>query len=127
MHNAGNSPLTFSFGIRMAMDAVHLSITDAKAETTALTVKHYVTVDPTPASARRGLGRVTLQPGESRSFPIDLRYYKDEIGLPIASGHYTLHATFTCDSAPVVPKVSYWTGSATAPPLPIAIPEDPIQ
>ena len=52
MHNAGNSPLTFAFGIRMAMDAIRLSIMDAKAETTALTAKHYVTVDPTPTSAR---------------------------------------------------------------------------
>src|SRR5260370_41303002 len=54
MHNAGNGPLTFYFGLRMAMDAIRLSITDAKGETTALAVKHYVTIDPTPTSVRRG-------------------------------------------------------------------------
>ena len=109
--------------VRMAVDAIHLSLTDVKGEVTTLTVKHYSTIDPNFRNEHVGLLPMTLQPGKSRSFPIALRYYKDEIGLPIAPGHYTLQATFTCDSAPVVPRMSlpFWTGSVTAPPLPVTI------
>src|ERR1017187_6930654 len=61
MHNAGKDPLTVSFGMqyaRMAVDAIHLSLTDAKGEVTTLTLKHYVTIDPNFKNEHMGLGRV---------------------------------------------------------------------
>jgi hypothetical protein len=109
MHNAGKGSLTLDFGMQyatMAVDSIHLSLTDVKGAVTALTVKHYVAIDPNFRNEHVGLRRVTIQPGESYSFPIDIRYYKDEIGLPIAPGHYTLQATFRCDSASGVPRMA---------------------
>jgi hypothetical protein len=136
MHNAGKGPLTLSFGMqyaRMAVDAIRLSLTDARGKVTTLTVRHYITTDPNFRDEHGSLGTVTLQPGESYSFPIDLRYYKDELGLPIATDHYTLQATFTepvrNDKSVVLPepRMPLWTGSVTAPPLPVTVTEDSIQ
>jgi hypothetical protein len=125
--NVGSAALRLYFGIsdgKMKTEPVHLSLTDANGKVTILTAKHYITTDPNFRNEKRDLRSVTLRPGENYSFRIDLRNYVDEMGLPLASGHYTLRATFSCDSAFLAPSMSSCTGSVNAPPLPVTIPNE---
>jgi hypothetical protein len=123
LHNTGKEPQCLALGEQypgmQEVTAIHLSLTDANGKTVTLIVK-----DPhTPVVGEVfeetvSLPAVTLQPGETHSFQVDLKDYGN---LPV-SGQYTLQAIYIGKDLPHDPPIQYWTGTVTSNPLQFTIP-----
>ncbi len=101
-------------------DTIDLSLTNAKGQTfpLILTGRLYA-----PGGLMYPVA-VTLTPGASYSFPVDLEDYGRQ---SLAPGQYTLQAVYIGKDLPHNPPIQYWTGTVTSNPLPFTIPQQVVQ